>query len=346
MRVTRWALVGIVGLLIAGCTSPTPLPSSGPLTQEQRVASTVTPEPTLAEEVKKVTFTIVYDNNAYDSALKTAWGFSGLVETGETTVLFDTGGDGPTLLGNMTKLGLDPQAIDAVVLSHIHGDHTGGLAGLLDTGARPTVYVPAAFPASFKADVRARTELVEVGGPIEILPGVCTTGEMGSGIVEQALVVETGAGLVVVTGCAHPGIVDMVRRAQEVTAGEVTWAMGGFHLGGANQWQIKDIIAEFRRLGVQRVAPCHCTGDRARRMLAIAFGPNCTLAGVGWVVSVGRMDRLGGEPKTGLLPKLLAAFRRASGQVNRKMDARTELPRSSVQRLHTPVSAVSCEYGG
>jgi 7,8-dihydropterin-6-yl-methyl-4-(beta-D-ribofuranosyl)aminobenzene 5'-phosphate synthase len=259
------------------------------------VASTVTPEPTLEEEVKKVTFTIVYDNNAYDSSLKTAWGFSCLVETGETTVLFDTGGDGSTLLGNMTKLGLDPQAIDAVVLSHIHGDHTGGLAGLLDRGARPTVYLPAAFPASFKAGVRARTELVEVSGPIEILPGVYTTGEMGSGIVEQALAVATGAGSVVVTGCAHPGIVAMMRRGKEVAADRITLAMGGFHLGGARPGQIKDIIAEFRRLGVQRVAPCHCTGDRARRMLAIAFGPNCTLAGVGWadLIAMAGQDRTG-----------------------------------------------------
>jgi 7,8-dihydropterin-6-yl-methyl-4-(beta-D-ribofuranosyl)aminobenzene 5'-phosphate synthase len=234
-----------------------------------------------------VTFTVVYDNNKYDPALRTAWGFSCWVEAGEATVLFDTGGDGATLLGNIAKLGLDPQAIDAVVLSHIHGDHTGGLAGLLDTGAKPTVYVPAAFPASFKADVRARTDLVEVTGPTEILPGVYTTGQMGSSIVEQALVAETGVGWVVVTGCAHPGIAEMVRQAEQVAAGEVVLVLGGFHLGGASRGRIEGIIAEFRRLGVQRVAPYHCTGDRARRMFAHAFGANCTLAGVGWGVSVG-----------------------------------------------------------
>jgi 7,8-dihydropterin-6-yl-methyl-4-(beta-D-ribofuranosyl)aminobenzene 5'-phosphate synthase len=169
------------------------------------------------------------------------------------------------------------------VLSHVHGDHTGGLAGLLDTGAKPTVYVPAAFPASFKADVRARTDLVEVTGPTEILPGVHTTGQVGSSIVEQALVAETGAGWVVVTGCAHPRIVEMVRQAKQVAAGEVVLVLGGFHLGGASRGRIEGIIAEFRRLGVQRVAPYHCTGDGARRMFAYAFGADCTLAGVGWV---------------------------------------------------------------
>lgn len=231
-------------------------------------------------------FTVVYDNNGYDPALRTAWGFSCWVEAGETTALFDTGGAGTTLLGNMASLDLDPQAIDAVVLSHIHGDHTGGLAGLLDTGIRPTVYVPAAFPESFKADVRARTDLVEVTGPLEISSGIYTTDQVGSSIIEQALAVQTDAGWVVVTGCAHPGIVEMVRRAKEITAGEVTLVMGGFHLGSASERQIEQIIAEFRDMDVQRVAPCHCTGDRARRMFADAYGADCTLAGVGWVVRV------------------------------------------------------------
>ena len=234
-----------------------------------------------------MTFTIVYDNNEYDPALQTAWGFACWIETGEATVLFDTGGDAPTLLGNMAKLGLNPQAIDVVVLSHIHGDHVGGLAGLLDTGARPTVYAPAAFPASFKDGVCTRTDLVEVTGPMGILPGLHTTGELGSSIVEEALVVETGVGLVVVTGCAHPGVVELVRRAKESVAGEVALVMGGFHLRDASQGQIERIIADLRGLGAQRVAPCHCTGDLARRMFADAFGADFIPAGVGRVITIG-----------------------------------------------------------
>lgn len=273
-----WVVVWTASLLVAGCTS-----QPGWMISEMAPAGGVP----LAEEEQTVRFTVVYDNNAYDGALHTAWGFACWVEVGETTVLFDTGGDGATLLGNMAKLDLDPQAIDAVVLSHAHKDHTGGLASLLDTGIRPTVYVPAAFPASFKTDVRARTDLVEVTGPLEVSPGVYTTGEIGARMVEQALVVETGAGSVVLTGCAHPGIVEMVRRAQEVTTGEVTLAMGGFHLGNASPDQIEDMIAALRGLGVQQVAPCHCTGDRARRMFVDAYGPACTLAGVGWGMGIG-----------------------------------------------------------
>jgi 7,8-dihydropterin-6-yl-methyl-4-(beta-D-ribofuranosyl)aminobenzene 5'-phosphate synthase len=269
--------------------APMALPTSGPAptaTRATMLVPTRTPEVGVTE-VETVTFTIVYDNNSYDRALRAAWGFACLVETGEATVLFDTGGDGPTLLGNMARLGVDLQGIDAVVLSHVHGDHVDGLAGLLDAGVRPVVYVPATFPASFKTGVRARTDLVEVEQPLEILPGVYTTGEVGSGIIEQALVVETGEGLVVVTGCAHPGVVEMVRRAREVVEGEVALVMGGFHLGGADGRQIEGIIADFRRLGVQRVAPCHCTGDRARQMFADAFGTDFIPAGVGWMITVG-----------------------------------------------------------
>jgi 7,8-dihydropterin-6-yl-methyl-4-(beta-D-ribofuranosyl)aminobenzene 5'-phosphate synthase len=234
-----------------------------------------------------VTFTIVYDNNGYDPELQTAWGFACLVETGEATVLFDTGGDGPTLLNNMSRLGIAPLTIEAVVLSHIHGDHVGGLTGLLDAGARPTVYVPAVFPASFKNSVLVRTDLVEVTGPMEIRPGLHTTGEVGSAIVEQALAVETEDGLVVVTGCAHPGVVEMVDRAIEVFGGDVLLVMGGFHLGSATQGQIEGVIDGFRHLGVQTVAPCHCTGDRARQLLAESFGSDYVVAGVGRVITIG-----------------------------------------------------------
>jgi 7,8-dihydropterin-6-yl-methyl-4-(beta-D-ribofuranosyl)aminobenzene 5'-phosphate synthase len=182
----------------------------------------------------------------------------------------------------MRELGLDPQEIDVVVLSHAHDDHTGGLGALLDVGVSPTVYAPAAFPAAFKADVRARADLVEVREATRIAPGIATTGEVRSTVVEQALVVETNEGLVVVTGCAHPGVVQMVRRAKGAADGEISLVMGGFHLGEASPGQIERIIADLRALGVKRVAPCHCTGDKARQAFVDAFGEDGVLAGVGW----------------------------------------------------------------
>jgi len=228
--------------------------------------------------------TTVYDNKTLYPNLASAWGFSCLIGD---DILFDTGGDGRTLLSNMKQMGIDPAGIKTVVLSHAHGDHTGGLAGLLSAGARPTVYVPAAFPAAFKSSVRAGANLVEVTKPMEIFPGIHTTGEVGSGIVEQALAVETKKGLVVVTGCAHPGVVEMVRCAKESVGGKVCLVMGGFHLGGAGRGRIERIIADFRDLGVQRVTPCHCTGDRAIGMFAEEYGGDFIKAGVGLVLDIG-----------------------------------------------------------
>jgi len=290
---TAWIAMGLGGLAIAGgmpggeaSRSPECFGSPSPAASLARsgsalAATTVTPQ----EEGQRVAFTVVYDNNPYDPGLRSAWGFACWVETPRGTLLFDTGGDGPTLLGNMARLGLDPRRVDAVVLSHIHGDHTGGLAALLDTGVRPTVYVPAAFPAPYRDSLRLRTILVEVTAALQVLPGVYTTGEVGSTIVEQALAVRTAKGLVVITGCAHPGIVEMVRQSRRVAGDDVALVLGGFHLGGASRSQIAALVTDLQRLNVRRVAPCHCTGDQGRRMLAAAFGAGFSPAGVGWSIA-------------------------------------------------------------
>ena len=246
-------------------------------------------------ESKTLTITIVYDNNAYDPRLRTAWGFSCLIEYRGQVILFDTGGDSPTLLANMAMLGIDPSEIEAVVLSHIHGDHTGGLSGLLPmAGDGLTVFVPQSFPARFKEAVRTRAQLVEV--PVlsaverlesrEIGEEVYTTGELGTGIIEQSLVVRTDEGLVVVTGCAHPGVVEIVRKAMALSGDGVYLVLGGFHLGGKSRREIEGIISEFRRLGVQKVAPCHCTGEQAKRMFRQEYGGDFIQAGAGKVIRV------------------------------------------------------------
>jgi len=243
---------------------------------------------------------VVYDNRTLDPNLVSGWGFSCLVDN---DLIFDTGGDSRTLLSNMEKMGIDVEGIKTVVLSHAHGDHTGGLGGLLATGIRPTVYVPCSFPARFKADVRSLTTLVEVHGPMKIRPAVHTTGEVGSRLVEQALAVETDEGLVVITGCAHPGVVEMVRRAQEVAGGRtppriggaggggVYLVLGGFHLGGVGRRQVGRIITDFRRLGVRKVAPCHCTGDRAIRIFAEEYGEDFIRVGAGCAITIGPEER-------------------------------------------------------
>jgi len=191
------------------------------------------------------------------------------------------------LLGNMARLNIDPTGIEKVVLSHIHGDHTGGLTGLVQAGARPTVYVPPAFPDNFKRQISALTELVEVETGQEIASGMYTTGELhGGGVDEQALVVPTDAGLVVITGCAHPGIVRIVRAAKALFDAPVHLVLGGFHLGGHSAAQVEGILDEFRALGVARVSPMHCTGESAIAMFAEAYGDDYIQGGAGQVIVV------------------------------------------------------------
>lgn len=228
---------------------------------------------------------VVFNNVPYKSGLVTAWGFACLVETSQTTVLFDTGGNGDILLSNMTALGLDPAAIDVVVLSHIHGDHTGGLGTLLKRNADVTVYVPQSFPAAFQNEIErlgARTETVS--GPRSISDGIHSTGEMGTGIKEQALIVDTPQGLVVITGCAHPGVAAMVEQASADLGKSIDLLVGGFHLGGSSGHEIEAIIERLKAVGVKRIAPSHCTGDAAIGRFRARWGADFIEGGLGAVI--------------------------------------------------------------
>ncbi len=264
--------VASVTACASGISTPTLTPTPAPTPTRFP-----TSPPSVLGDLK---LTILYDNTATDSQLKSAWGFAALVEYGGHSLLFDTGGDGSILLDNMRQLNVDPRSIEAVILSHAHDDHIGGLQALLDTGARPTVYAPSTFGDNFKQQVRNQTKLVEVTDALEILPGVYTTRPLGA-IVEQALVVETRDGIVVITGCAHPGVAEMVRQAQAVAGGKIALLAGGFHLYEIRKGNLPPIIAEVRQLGVEEVMPAHCTGDEAISLFRTEYGEKYVEGGVG-----------------------------------------------------------------
>ncbi|MBN2388631.1 MAG: MBL fold metallo-hydrolase [Anaerolineales bacterium] len=268
--------------------SPTPIPIPTP--------THPTPTPCLtATEVDMSTETfpdpliisIVYNNLASDARLVTDWGFSAHIQYHGHVILFDTGTNGQTLLQNMQVLGIAPAAVQTVVLSHAHRDHTGGLDAFLAAGSQPTVYLLASFGDPFHAQVSSLTEVIDGSPGLEIAEDILTTGELTSGIPEQALVIRTPQGLVVVTGCAHPGIVRIIERAVALTGEPVELVMGGFHLRDSNQAEIARIVSDFRRLGVRRVAPSHCTGDLAIRLFAEAYGDDFIASGAGSVITIG-----------------------------------------------------------
>lgn len=239
------------------------------------------------ETLSNLTIKIVYDNYEFDERLKTGFGFSSLVKIKDKKILFDTGGDSPTLLGNLGKLGIDPKEIDIIVLSHIHGDHTGGLTGILNANPNVTIYIPKSFPNSFREEIKSYgASLVDVSNSIKIWDGVYSTGELGTWIKEQSLIIRTEKGLVIITGCAHPGIINIVKKTKEITKEDVYLVTGGFHLSGASDQEIRNIVDSFRELEVKKAAPCHCTGDRAIRTFEEEYGNDFIKAGVGKIIRI------------------------------------------------------------
>ncbi|AKB76753.1 7,8 dihydropteroate synthase (methanopterin) [Methanosarcina horonobensis HB-1 = JCM 15518] len=195
--------------------------------------------------------TVLYDNEACPG-FTGSWGFSALIETGRDTLLFDTGWDGTLLLKNMEKTGIDPACISKLVLSHQHWDHIGGLPEILCANPGITVYVPASFSENLKREIKKRATLVEVKEAIEISDGIWSTGELGDKIKEQSLVLNTENGSYVITGCAHPGIDEIMDAA--LYYGEIKGILGGLH--------DSDRFERFKEMKL--IAAGHCTAHKER----------------------------------------------------------------------------------
>jgi len=230
--------------------------------------------------------TVVFDNLAYANDLTTSWGFAAVIECRGETVLFDTGGVGGILLDNLHALDFDPSSFQHVVISHAHDDHYGGVGALAASGVQASLYLFPRIEQQLSGVALAGLTPVQVEAGMEIVPGIATTGMVGAAIPEQALIVQTSQGLVVVTGCAHPGVVEMVQAAKALFDDEVYLVMGGFHLGRASDAVIQETIAGLQSLGVQHVAPSHCTGERAIALFEQRYGDGFIPSGLGRVIEI------------------------------------------------------------
>jgi 7,8-dihydropterin-6-yl-methyl-4-(beta-D-ribofuranosyl)aminobenzene 5'-phosphate synthase len=252
------------------------------------VAATTRPAESMATPTTSrapVTITVVYDNHAIRAGTRADWGFSCLIEGLEKTVLFDTGKNGDILLQNMLVLQLSPEDVDVVVLSHAHADHTGGLASLLARNPSITVYYPASFPVDLTRAARAAgASLAPVNGPLVPCKGLLITKPMGSPS-ESALLVETARGEVLVTGCAHPGLLEMTAAASALADSPIFAVLGGFHLSPRSPGEVGRIIEDLRHLGVERCGPAHCTGEAATVRIRAAFAGAFIEMGVGSAIT-------------------------------------------------------------
>jgi 7,8-dihydropterin-6-yl-methyl-4-(beta-D-ribofuranosyl)aminobenzene 5'-phosphate synthase len=237
-----------------------------------------------------LTITVVFDNYPYKQGLETAWGFSVLIKGAPKSILFDTGADGEMLLRNMTRLQIAPNNIDIVVLSHKHPDHTGGLVEFLIKNCNVKVYVLHSFGEGLKNKVLAcGAELVGLTAPVKICSGVYSTGQLGGLIKEQGLIINTDKGIIVFTGCAHPGILKMVTFAKEYTQKEIFLVIGGFHFEWTTVSKIQKIINNLEQLSVRYVAPSHCTGEKAKNLFKEHFKDSYIDTGAGRKINISEL---------------------------------------------------------
>lgn len=191
---------------------------------------------------------ILYDNRALEG-YRADWGFACLIE-GEEKVMLDTGASPAVLEHNMQQAGVKADAVDKVVLSHDHWDHTGGLPAIVSRNERVVVFVLPSFGATVRSHISQSVEVREVTAPGELSPGIHTTGPVGKRMPEQALWLRSDRGIVLITGCAHPGV-DALMYA--ITPSDVVYGVvGGFH--GFHNFEALE--------GIALLAPCHCTQYR------------------------------------------------------------------------------------
>jgi 7,8-dihydropterin-6-yl-methyl-4-(beta-D-ribofuranosyl)aminobenzene 5'-phosphate synthase len=235
---------------------------------------------------------VIVDNNPYKMGLDTEWGFSCLVRGTSETILFDTGNSDLTLLNNMRKMNITPEEVDVVVLSHIHSDHIGGLQGFLEKNHDVTIYLPKTFPEYIKEGYKASgARVFEVTKVLKICDKVYSTGVLEGWPQEQSLLLHLDSGGIVITGCAHPGIVKILKKAKEIIKDNIHLVMGGFHLGDASSNKMETIVSSFKDIGVRYVGPAHCSGDQAMRFFKRTYQEQYIDVGVGKVISVKDLKR-------------------------------------------------------
>ena len=233
---------------------------------------------------------ILFSKTSKNKKLHTGWGISFLVDD---KILFDTGENGARLLENMEILKVNIGKIDAVVISHDHWDHQGGLWELLKRKEGLLVYACPDFSAGFKERVnKLKGKLAENEKITEISKDIFVTGEIAGGykgecMPEQALVVKTDNGISVITGCAHPGIVTMLGKIKSVFPEHRIYSIfGGFHLLDKDARIISEIADRFKEMAVEKAGPAHCIGDVAEEIFKEKYGINFIPIKAGEVLNI------------------------------------------------------------
>lgn len=225
--------------------------------------------------------TIIYDNYPGEKNLGTDWGYACLVQFNDEKLLFDTGRETTLLQKNMSALGITPEEIPALFISHFHQDHTAGIPWILDKNPSVNCYLPAGYADELRSNGKLPPNGKGVSSPAHLYGPFYSTGDDFKNFREQGLVIKSDDGGVLITGCSHPGIIDMVRVAREELGIEVHTVIGGLHLLQTPEDQVRKIAEELKQMGIHQVCATHCTGDRPIVIFRETFGEGYLEGGSG-----------------------------------------------------------------
>jgi 7,8-dihydropterin-6-yl-methyl-4-(beta-D-ribofuranosyl)aminobenzene 5'-phosphate synthase len=351
MRITPFVLLlGVIGstILLSSC-------------------ATTSPESAPAEPAR---ITVLYDAFGKDAAMTKDWGYAALIEINGRRILFDTGDDPAILAKNVKAKGIDLTRLDFVVISHRHSDHVSGFSYLLSLNPKVKVYAPKEGFGIFGSDLPSKFYRKDEALPAEmryydgappetmkfgtLFPGaniqlIDKTTEVAPGITliamvsdapgtkelkELSLVINTADGLVLVVGCSHPGVENIVAEAAKINP-HIHFIAGGFHLVVAQDAAIEKVTAALHdTYKVDYVAPGHCTGEPTFAALRRAFGDHYLYAGLGTTVNLGASPRVASERgATGTLEEGdLTIYRTLLGRSNDMEDGEVDLVRIAQAR--------------
>jgi len=225
--------------------------------------------------------TIIYDNYQADQNLETDWGFACLVEYQGNKLLFDAGRKAELYKTNVSQLGIKPEAIPTLFISHEHGDHTAGIPWIIEVNPSVKCYLPSGYAEQLKASGSLPPNSKAIKKPSHLYGPFYSTGDDFVSFREQGLVIKTENGGVLLTGCGHPGAAAMINAAEKELGIEIHTVIGGLHLMRSSSEDLEHIANNLKEMGVRQICPTHCTGDNSIASLKASFGKGYISGGTG-----------------------------------------------------------------
>lgn len=225
--------------------------------------------------------TIIYDNYQEDPDLQSDWGFACLVEYRDQKLLYDAGSNADLFRKNAELKGIHPAEIPSLFISHGHGDHTAGIPWIAETNPSIQCYLPASSVETLRTRTSLPANSKGISKPAHLDGPFYSTGDDFVNFKEQGLVIKTESGGVLITGCGHPGAVEMVSAAREELGIEIHTLIGGLHLMSTPGPDVQHMAEALAKMGIKQICPTHCTGDQSIALLKASFGEGFISGGAG-----------------------------------------------------------------